>query len=112
MKEDDENLFSSDSYDLCAEVSPEVDSVRVEAEVADMVGDTLGKYTYDEDSLPSHIECDSCGQRIRLGWAIEEAINNGKEEIDEYVSCSGEMRGGRDCLYGIDIEGTVSYEQG
>lgn len=110
MEEDDENPFSSDSYDLCAEVSPEVDSLRVEVKIADMVGDTLGEYTYDEESLPSHIECDSCGHRIRFGWAIEEAINNEEEEIDEYVSCSGEMRDGRECLYGLDIEGSVSYE--
>lgn len=110
MKEDDENLFSSGSYDPCAEVKPEIDSLHIEAEIADMVGGTLGEYTYDEDSLPSHIECDSCGQRIRLGWAIEESINERKEEIDEYISCSGEMRDGRDCLYGLDIEGRVSYE--
>ena len=41
-----------------------------------------------------------------------EAINKGKEVIHEYVSGSGEMRDGGECLYGTDIEGTVSYEEG
>lgn len=111
MNEEDRQLFSSDGYDLYEEVHPEIDSLRIEADIVDMVGDSLGTRRYDEDSLPSHIECESCGQRIRLGWAIEEAIDNREEEIDEYVSCSGEMRGGRKCLYGLDIEGSVSYKE-
>ena len=109
--DEERQLFSSGGYDLYEEVEPDVDSLRVEAEIVDMVGDSLGTRSYDGDSLPSHIECESCGQRIRLGWAIEEAIEDREEEIDVYVSCSGEMRGGRSCLYGIDIEGSVSYTE-
>lgn len=110
MDEEERQAFSSGSYDSYTEAHPEIESLRVEAELVDMVGDSLGVYSYDEDDLPSHIECKSCGQRIRLGWAIEDEIENREEEIDKYVSCPGEKRGGRDCLYGLDIECTVSYD--
>lgn len=107
----DEPFFSSGSYDSYTEVHPEIDSLQIEAELVDIVGDSLRTYYFDEDSLPSHVDCENCGQRLQLGWAIEEAIQSGDEEIDEYVSCSGEEYEGRSCVYGLDIEGSVSYNE-
>lgn len=111
MGNGDEPLFSSGSYDSYSEVHPEIESLQVTAENVDVVGDVITTHRFDENSLPSHVECENCGERLRLGWAIEDAINSKEEEIDEYVSCSGEEYEGRSCVYGLDIQGSVSYNE-
>lgn len=111
MDRDDEPFFSSGSYESYTEVHPEIESLQVEAELVDVVGDILRTHHFDEESLPSHIDCENCGHRIQVGWAIEDEISNREEEIDVYVSCPGEEYEGRSCVYGLDIEGTVSYNE-
>lgn len=110
MADEDRPFFSSGSYDSYTDIHPEIESLRIDAELRDIVGDLLNAYHYDEENLPSHIDCENCGHRIKLGWAIEGAINSQETEINEIVSCPGKEYEGRSCVYALSIEGTVSYK--
>lgn len=109
MPDDSPFFHSGEEYDSYQDIHPEIESLTVEAELVDIVGDVEQSYRFNEDTLPSHIDCANCGHRLQFGWEIDPIIQRREEDIDIIVSCPGEEYEGRSCVYSLDIEGEVTY---
>jgi hypothetical protein len=109
MSNDDRKPFFATEYDSVQDAHPEVESVNIRGELRDIVGDHLQTYHFSEGDLPTQIVCENCDTTIRFGWELEDAIDEREEEIEIYVRCPGEEYEGRTCVYGLQMEGTISY---
>lgn len=96
-------------YPTFAEAFPAVAELTVTVQALTLAHDVERTRQYDEQSLPSHVECPNCGHDTAVGWYVADFVDAGETEFRVTLQCQGLQRVGEDCTYGYRLEGTVDY---
>jgi hypothetical protein len=109
MSDDSEPFFSSSKVDSVSDQYPDLKSLDVRIEMTDPVGDRVGFKAYDEDDMPSRVQCAECGHNVPIGHLVGNYIDDKKTDFKEKKSCTGQIHENKTCVVTFEIEGKADY---
>lgn len=109
MSDDSKPFFSSNKADSVSDQYPDLKSLDVTVEMTDPVGDRVGYKAYDEDDMPSRVQCAECGKNVAIGYLVENYIDDKKTDFADEKPCKGQIHENKACMVTFEIEGKADY---